>query len=50
MELEPIFEVKDLHFGYKNRKVLDGVDFTLHAGEVISLLGPNGCGKSTFIR
>lgn len=50
MELKPIFQVKDLHFGYKNRKVLDGVDFTLYSGEVISLLGPNGCGKSTFIR
>lgn len=50
MELKPIFQVKNLHFGYKNHKVLDGVDFTLFSGEVISLLGPNGCGKSTFIR
>ena len=50
MELKPIIEVKDLHFAYKNNKVLSGVDFKLYKGEVISLLGPNGCGKSTFIR
>jgi iron complex transport system ATP-binding protein len=50
MELKPIIEVKDLHFAYKNHQVLSGVDFQLSKGEVVSLLGPNGCGKSTFIR
>ena len=50
MELTPIIEVKDLHFAYKKHQVLSGVDFKLFKGEVISLLGPNGCGKSTFIR
>lgn len=50
MELKPIIEVKDLHFSYKKNQVLRGVDFKLFKGEVISLLGPNGCGKSTFIR
>jgi iron complex transport system ATP-binding protein len=50
MELKPIIEVSDLHFSYKNHQVLSGVDFQLFKGEVVSLLGPNGCGKSTFIR
>ena len=50
MELKPILEVKDLHFGYKKHKVLKGIDFELYKGEVVSLLGPNGCGKSTLIR
>lgn len=50
MELTPIIEVKDLHFAYKNHQVLSGVDFKIFKGEVVSLLGPNGCGKSTFIR
>lgn len=50
MELNPIITVNDLHFSYPKRPVLEGVDFTLRRGEVVSLLGPNGCGKSTLIR
>lgn len=50
MELNPIISVNDLHFSYPKRPVLEGIDFTLNQGEVVSLLGPNGCGKSTLIR
>ncbi|WP_373073045.1 ABC transporter ATP-binding protein [Sulfurimonas sp.] len=50
MELKPVLEVNELHFGYKNNKVLRGINFDLYKGEVVSLLGPNGCGKSTLIR
>lgn len=50
MELKPIITVNDLHFSYPTRSVLEGIDFTLGRGEVVSLLGPNGCGKSTLIR
>jgi iron complex transport system ATP-binding protein len=50
MELNPIIKVNDLHFSYPKRRVLEGIDFTLNRGEVVSLLGPNGCGKSTLIR
>nr|WP_321266400.1 ABC transporter ATP-binding protein [uncultured Sulfurimonas sp.] len=50
MELNPIIEVKDLHFSYKNHKVLSGINFELRKGEVVSLLGINGCGKSTLIK
>jgi iron complex transport system ATP-binding protein len=50
MELTPILEVQNLAFSYPGRPVLKQMDFKLHEGEVVSLLGPNGCGKSTFIR
>jgi iron complex transport system ATP-binding protein len=36
--------------GYKQRKVLDGITFTIEEGEFVSLIGPNGCGKSTLLK
>jgi ATPase subunit of ABC transporter with duplicated ATPase domains len=35
---------------YGERKVLKNVNFTIHRGERIALIGPNGVGKSTFIK
>jgi ABC-2 type transport system ATP-binding protein len=34
---------------FANRKVLDGLEFSVERSEVYGLLGPNGCGKSTAI-
>jgi len=50
MELKPIISIRDLYFSYPKHDVLRGIDFDLHKGEIVSLLGPNGCGKSTLIR
>src|ERR671925_1540477 len=46
----PILEVRDLVKFYGRRKVVDGVDFQVDAGEVVGLLGPNGAGKTTSFR
>lgn len=43
-------EVKDLCFSYGEREVLHSVSFRAEAGEFLSILGPNGVGKSTLFR
>ena len=43
-------EIRDLRFGYGSGEVLRGVSFTAAAGELTSVLGPNGVGKSTLFR
>ena len=45
-----ILEVKGLSLGYENRPVLDGVDLTVERGKIYSIVGPNGCGKTTLLR
>ena len=43
-------EIKDLHKSFDNLQVLDGIDLTVNKGDVISIIGSSGSGKSTFIR
>jgi putative ABC transport system ATP-binding protein len=47
----PIIELRDIRkvYGHGNTEVraLDGVDFAIHAGEFVSVMGPSGSGKST---
>jgi cobalt/nickel transport system ATP-binding protein len=46
----PVIEIRNLHFRYPDgAAALRGVDFVLHAGETVAVLGPNGSGKTTFI-
>ena len=46
----PLLEVRGLVKYYGRRKVVDGVNFEVEAGEVVGLLGPNGAGKTTSFR
>ena len=48
--MAPLLEVADLHAGYGRSTVLFGVSFALRAGEVMTLLGRNGMGKTTTVR
>ena len=43
-------EVKNLNFSYGQRQVLFDVSFSMEKGEFLSILGPNGVGKSTLFR
>ena len=48
--LTPLIEGRGLHTYYGNSHVLHGVDFRIHPGETLALLGRNGMGKTTTIR
>jgi ABC-type multidrug transport system fused ATPase/permease subunit len=43
-------EVRDVGVTLGGRPVLDGLSFTVPAGQVTGLLGPSGCGKTTLMR
>ncbi len=42
--------VRNLHKQYKNDEILKGIDLDIERGEVISIIGASGGGKSTFLR
>jgi len=45
-----IINCKELGFGYDGKTVLDGVNFSLSAGDYLCIVGENGSGKSTLIK
>ena len=45
-----ILYTDNLDVGYEGKTVVRDVEIRLHPGEIIVLIGPNGCGKSTILR
>ncbi len=43
-----MLEIKNLHVSIGERKILEGLNLTVHDGEVAAIMGPNGTGKSTL--
>jgi ABC-2 type transport system ATP-binding protein len=50
MEPAPAIDVRGLSHSYAERRALDGVEFSVEAGTIFGLLGPNGGGKTTLFR
>ena len=48
--MELTLEISSLTYRYDRKLVLDGIDFSVNEGEVIGILGPNGCGKTTLLK
>ena len=48
--MDLLLEVNDLHCGYNNHVVVDGMNLHIAPGNLVSLLGPSGCGKTTVLR
>lgn len=45
-----LLDVKDLHISYGAIKAVRGISFTIEEGEIVTIIGANGAGKSTIMR
>lgn len=45
-----LIDAKDISFSYGNKQILTNIDFQLYQGDVLSLVGQNGCGKTTLLK
>ena len=45
-----VLEVRNLEGGYGAVQILYGIDLYVEEGEFVTIIGPNGCGKSTLIK
>lgn len=48
--MKPVLEISDLHAWYGESHVLHGVNLTVKQGQVVTLLGRNGAGRTTTLR
>jgi len=46
----PVLEVEDIHTYYGSIEALKGISLTVNEGEIVTLIGSNGAGKSTTLR
>lgn len=47
-EVPPVLALRDIHAGYGQARVLNGIDLSVRPGQVVAILGTNGAGKTTL--
>ncbi len=50
MSADIILTVEELHFGYGQRVIADGMDIAVERGKITTIMGPSGTGKTTLLR
>ena len=45
-----LLDAADVVAGYGDTQILHGVSISVSEGEIVTIIGPNGCGKSTFMK
>lgn len=50
MSEKPVIEVQDVSFGYTSSPVLRDVNLRINDGDMVSIIGPNGGGKTTLLK
>ena len=45
-----MLELKNIRLSYGNTQVLNGVDLSVKRGDVVSIIGPSGTGKTTLLK
>ena len=48
--MNPFIKIDNLSVGYNSRSIIDAINFEAEAGEIVTLIGANGCGKSTILK
>ena len=44
------FQVERLTTGYENTRIIENLNVSIQTGKITTIIGPNGCGKSTFLK
>ncbi len=50
LEQAPVFEVKEVSFGYGKENVLQGISFQIYKGDKVAIIGKSGSGKSSLFK
>ena len=50
MDKNIVLKIENITVSYKEQKVIDNMNINIEKGKIYSIIGPNGCGKTTLIR
>ena len=48
--MNTVLKATGIEGGYGSVQILNGIDLHVGEGEFVTVIGPNGCGKSTFLK